>query len=1062
MRKILLTLGLLLPTLLIQAQKQKTSFNTRRLDALEQTQSQGTITKQVTGSLVCNTQYVAGTTMDLSFTLLLTNTDFEYCDLFSITFPAGITPNSSPTDPLVSPAIDPIATPTQLNPIVGQTVSWGADDDLNQFGGIGTGTPYSFTINVTISAGVTGNQIASFIADGDSYGATPGDLNGISTIYAAGSSLPDIKSFYVGTFNNGFLDRTCSLGSDTVLVAITNLGNTTESNILVNYSVNGTTIGQSAAFHPQTGSTDIAPGDTAIAVFLPSFDFSAAGIYDIQAWVDQAGDVDLSNDSIQGSFTNTTPTALTSTNYTNGIESQFDYFSLLSAWNGPGTGFGISTVTIHTGLQALFYTVNTGIGAPVGNYETYLVMPCTDVVEGDIYKVSYWRKSNTSGTISINGNTGVFVGTNGDIASITDTLKTYSAITPNPQAAAWQKDSVNYSAAADGTVYFSIGAKGSVTSTSGINVRIDDILIEKVCSREFNTVSASGCQSYTWNGQTYSVSGSYTDTLTNTLGCDSVVTLNLTINSLPNISALAGTAFVCANGSTNLTATGAATYTWSNNAGTGATVTVSLAVNTIYTVTGTDANGCSNTATVSVSVNENPTGSATTIDAGCGQTNGSATVSATGGLAPYTYTWSNSSTTSTATGLAAGQYTATITDANQCSVTVSNINVNNSNAPSVNISSQDVTCNGGSNGSASASLTGGSAPFTYNWSNNTSNNTVTNISAGDYTLTVTDANSCVSLITVTINEPAAINLATSATNVLCKGDNTGSASVTATGGTAGYTYNWNTSPAQSTATASGVAAGTYTLTVTDANLCTASTQVTISEPQEVLSASTNGQNVFCFGNNSGLANANVNGGTTPYTYLWSNGNTTQSILNLTANTYTVVITDANGCTVNSEATITQPQSALSVSAVVNGSAVNSTATGGTAPYTYLWSNGASTQNISGVAAGTYTVTVTDANGCTNVASATVSTSSLEEINDNVNVSLYPNPASSEFKIVISEENVNNTSFVVMTEDGRILMASTNITSSEMTINTNSFSSGVYFVQFYSNQGIAVKKLIVRK
>jgi hypothetical protein len=282
MKKMLFSAGFLLSSLLINAQKQKTTFKIRRFDVLEQKQTKGPSTKQVAGSLTCNTQYVAGTIMDLSFTLTLTNTDGEYCDLFSLTFPTGITPVSSPTNPFSA------ATEGQdseaLNGVSGQTISWGDND--NSYGGIQPGTAHNFTVKVNVASGTTGNMNVTFNASGDGFGPSPGDiLNGTSIIYPAGSPMPDLKSFYVGTFHNGYLERTCSFGQDTVLVAITNIGNTTESNILVNYSVNGTTVGQSAAFHPSTGSPDIAPGDTAIAYFVPAFDFSAAGIYTINAWV---------------------------------------------------------------------------------------------------------------------------------------------------------------------------------------------------------------------------------------------------------------------------------------------------------------------------------------------------------------------------------------------------------------------------------------------------------------------------------------------------------------------------------------------------------------------------------------------------------------------------------------------------------------------------------------------------------------------------------------------------------------------------------------------------------
>ncbi|NDG33346.1 hypothetical protein EB118_25190, partial [bacterium] len=178
-----------------------------------------------------------------------------------------------------------------------------------------------------------------------------------------------------------------------------------------------------------------------------------------------------------------------------------------------------------------------------------------------------------------------------------------------------------------------------------------------------------------------------------------------------------------------------------------------------------------------------------------------------------------------------------------------------------------------------------------------------------------------------------------------------------------------------------LAAGTYTVTVTDANGCTAQTSVTITQPQGGLTLSATHVNVLCFGNNTGSINLTVTGGTPVYTYAWSNNTTQEDPQNLASGSYTVTVTDANGCTAQTSVTITQPATALSVSATpqnilcLNGTgAVTSTPVGGVPPYTYSWTNNATTQNITGMQAGTYTVTVMDANGCTANATATVGTS----------------------------------------------------------------------------------------
>jgi hypothetical protein len=502
MKKLLLSIGLFTLASLTFAQGTKINLNPRA-SVVEKKNKPGSSTKAVTGSLVCNTFYVAGTTMNLSFTLNLTNTDEEFCDLFTLTFPAGITPNSSPNNPLVTPAISPQATGTQLNTISGQTISWGTDDDVNQYGGIAPGAPINFTVNVTIAPGTSGNLVANFVADGDTYIApgsttTASDLSGNVTIYSNAINNPNLAVLAVRPFNNIPLDRTCSYTQDTVVAFITNIGNTTENNAVVNFSLNGGAAVQSVGLvNPNNGTpaTSIAPGDTLSALFIPAIDFSGSGIKDLKAWVAIPGDINTSNDTIVESFLNTVPTVLSTTAYTNGIESNFDFESLLSIWNGQGIGFDISQATFHTGAQALYYTVNTNIGATAGNYETYLVLPCMDVVQGATYKISYWRKSNTStNPATINGSTAIFAGSGQDIASLSTVVKPYSAITPNAgptfdaqgnmtnPGGPWSKDSVNYTATTTGTIYFAIGAKGTVATGNGINVRLDDINIVKIQS----------------------------------------------------------------------------------------------------------------------------------------------------------------------------------------------------------------------------------------------------------------------------------------------------------------------------------------------------------------------------------------------------------------------------------------------------------------------------------------------------------------------------------------------------------------------------------------------------
>ena len=302
----------------------------------------------------------------------------------------------------------------------------------------------------------------------------------------------------------------------------------------------------------------------------------------------------------------------------------------------------------------------------------------------------------------------------------------------------------------------------------------------------------------------------------------------------------------------------------------------------------------------------------------------------------------------------------------------------------------NVSCYGGTTGSVTVSATPGTgtAPYEYSIDGEISwqaFGTFNGLAAGSYTVIVRDAANCKINVPVNITQPSAALAATisAQTNVLCYGNSTGTATANPTGGTGPYTYSWNTSPVQNTKTATGLAAGTYIVTVTDANLCTVPASVTISQPAAALTVTTDQVNVLCYGQKTGTATANPSGGTGVYTYSW---NTTpvqysKTATGLGAGTYTVTVTDANSCSIPSTVTITQPAAAL----VVTTTQVNvlcygnttGTATanpsGGTAPYNYSWNTipVQTTQTINGLAAGNYTVIVTDANGCSAFTTVTI-------------------------------------------------------------------------------------------
>ncbi len=361
----------------------------------------------------------------------------------------------------------------------------------------------------------------------------------------------------------------------------------------------------------------------------------------------------------------------------------------------------------------------------------------------------------------------------------------------------------------------------------------------------------------------------------------------------------------------------------------------------------------------------------TTTDVSCnGGNDGSATANPSGGTAPYSYAWSDGQTTKTATNLSAGTYSVTVTDAASCTATVSNIVINEPAGMTITSSSTDVSCNGAADGSASVSVSGGSAPYTYAWSNGGTGAGISGLSGGTYSVTVTDNNGCSQVVSgIVVNEPAVLQANAVATDISCNGGSDGSITASPSGGTPPYSYAW--SNGGTTATISNLSAGTYSVTVTDANNCTdVQTNITVNEPA-ALTATVSGTDILCNGANDGSATVTVSGGTAPYTYAWSNGATTQTASNLSAGTYTVTITDNSGCTYTPAAvTISEPPALTGSITSTNASCGNAdgtatiTVSGGVAPYSYAWSNGGTTNSISNLASGTYTVTVTDDNGCT--------------------------------------------------------------------------------------------------
>lgn len=356
---------------------------------------------------------------------------------------------------------------------------------------------------------------------------------------------------------------------------------------------------------------------------------------------------------------------------------------------------------------------------------------------------------------------------------------------------------------------------------------------------------------------------------------------------------------------------------------------------------------------------------------------GSATATPSGGVPPYSYSWSTVpvQTTQTATGLCAGVYSVTVTDQAGCSQGVIDTVIITSPTllTAYNPILQMPLCNGNNNGSITVNPTGGSPPYSYSW--NTipaqTTQTATGLSAGTYSVMIIDAGNCTIVSTITLTQPQVLTLTPYTQPILCSGTCTGVFSVNVNGGTWPFAYQYSTGD---TVWADSLCAGTYSVVVTDTNGCTASLSVNITQPALPLTYTFTQTNLTCFFSGNGTASVTPAGGVGPYSYYWTpGGNTTPSRTGLMASSYTVTITDSIGCQLTHVFSLTQPPF-LTLTANVTDSIcagdditlIQSTNGGGTAPYSFTWNPG----NLSGssvtVSPGTnttYTITCTDANGC---------------------------------------------------------------------------------------------------
>ncbi len=603
------------------------------------------------------------------------------------------------------------------------------------------------------------------------------------------------------------------------------------------------------------------------------------------------------------------------------------------------------------------------------------------------------------------GRSVVLLGTAPDMAALADVVQGgASVLAIDGEQRTWPNGSgtvealdVNVCATGAGQTPF-IATTSATTNFNGFNIRCRG---QCNATATVNVTGGSGNFSYSWlNGgpatQTWTTAcgGPQIVVVTDiTQGVSCGVTLNVTEPApLGVIFFGAGTPPTCAdvcNGTRTALAIGGVspyTYDWNNGAGSGDSFNQLCAGTNTLRIT--DANGCIRDTTFIFNllpISPNLTFTNNSCNGSC---NGSATVNPSGGTPNYTITWTpapgGGQGTPNATGLCAGNYSVLIVDSQGCDTTVT-FAITQPPPIVPNPTHTDATCFGSCNGTASVAPSGSVGPYTYNWSpapgggQGTPN--ATGLCAGTYSVLITDVPSqCTVTVPITILEPPAIDVQGTVTDATCANSCDGAVTITITGGQAPLTITWVPAPpvGQGTTTVSGLCAGDWDVTVTDVAGCDTTVTFTVNAPPPIVASITT-TDVTCAGACDGTATADVQGGVAPYTYLWTpsptSGQGTPVAGGLCAGPGTLLVTDANGCDTTLNFTINEPpplQATPSHTDVTCGGLCDGTAsvlvTGGTTPYTYVWSpapgGGQGTPNATDLCAGAISVLITDANGCT--------------------------------------------------------------------------------------------------
>ena len=588
---------------------------------------------------------------------------------------------------------------------------------------------------------------------------------------------------------------------------------------------------------------------------------------------------------------------------------------------------------------------------------------------------------------------------------------------------------------------------------------------------EAEVVASGGAPgySYLWSSggtgttETGLTSGEYTITVTDDNGCTSSDTIN--VESAPELivdSVLIEATCGVEDGAVNLTVSGGTPgyiFDWSTGDDTEDLMDV---FGGTYELTITDANDCVVDLSFSVPEDEAPElilEGVTHIDC-FGDAAGEIIVSGTHLDGAPEYEWSTGDSGPNLTGVTAGEYTVTLSDASNCTDVATYTIMEN---PEIIIDPEitEISCYGDEDGEVIVAVSGGVPGYDYLWSTGEATAGIDDLAPGSYSINITDELGCEQSLEITFTEPDTIAIDAIFENEYCGGEN-GSIDLSVAGGTPGYSYAWSTGA--TTSSLSDLGAGIYNVVITDENGCLGTWGVVL-EDIDNFDTDISFTDALCFGEGSGTGTVEILSGTSPYTYLWSDGQTTPTAAELEAGLYSVLVTDANGCEEEMSILIDEPNEievASSVSNEVFGGdgEILVTVIGGTPPYSYSWDTGATTEDLTDLEGGTYTLTITDANGCVVEYSFVVGSQlSIEDFGQELLV-VYPNPAN-DFISISNKSAMEITTIRLYNSAGQLIIDQEATSSSNPQVDVSYLANGMYYLVIRVDGNWAKSKILIQ-